>query len=54
MQELMCKKAAMEISIVDGGILCGQAGDKIFKLAAQSTKNIQIKFCQGDWSTSGS
>ena len=31
-KELMCKKTAMEISIGDGSILSGQAGDKILKL----------------------
>ena len=45
MKELMCKKAYMEISIADGSILSGQAGDKILKLIAQSAKNIQGKLC---------
>jgi len=33
-KKLMCKKAAMEISIDDGSILSGQAGDEILKLTA--------------------
>jgi len=31
-KKLMCKEAAMEISIGDGSILSGQAGDEILKL----------------------
>jgi hypothetical protein len=33
-KKLMCKKAAMEISVGDGSMLSGQAGDKILKLTA--------------------
>ena len=34
MKKLMCKKVATKISVGDGRILSGQAGDKIVKLTA--------------------